>query len=240
MQLREHRGRHGTSPPRPEAPDADEEVDRDDQPTDSHVRVDHLRRLLAGPRPPTTPGCATSCSLPVTPPRPSSYPPTTAAPSTSPTSTDTRVVIYFYPKDDTPGLYEAGMRAARRPGRLRRGRRDRARRLARLARVAREVPRQVRSRLPAARRRGPRDRRGVRRLGREDQLRQDVDGHHPQRVRDRRGWPHRAGAVQRQARGDGTRARSPRWPPAGRSRCRRSTACGCSTSHASWRVPTAR
>ena len=47
------------------------------------------------------------------------------------------VVLYFYPKDDTPGLHDAGVRHPRQLGRVRAGRRDGAGRQPRLGRVPR-------------------------------------------------------------------------------------------------------
>jgi hypothetical protein len=38
-------------PPHPEAPEADEQVERDDQPADSLMRVNHAHRLPAGTHP---------------------------------------------------------------------------------------------------------------------------------------------------------------------------------------------
>ena len=88
-------------------------------------------------------------------------------------------VVYFYPKDDTPGCTTeacefrdlhadiAGLDAevwGDQPGRLRQ---------------PRGVPGQVRPPVHAPLRRGPRGRRGVRRVGREDELRQDVHGDRP-------------------------------------------------------------
>ena len=139
------------------------------------------------------------------------YPPTTAAPSVSPTCTDTAW-------SSTSTRRTTRRAARRRPARSATPRPISTRSERRVLgvspdsrRVAREVPRQVRPRLPAALRPGSLDRRGVRRMGREDELRQEVDGHHPQRVRDRRGRQDRARAVQRQARGDRTgRARRAR------------------------------
>ena len=63
------------------------------------------------------------------------------------------------------------------------------------------LQREVRPAVHAARRRGPRRRRGLRHLGREAELRQDVLGHGPDDVPDRPGRPHRARLAQGQARG---------------------------------------
>ena len=96
------------------------------------------------------------------------------------------VVLYFYPKDDTPGCTrqassirdnwgEFGAPGSRcigvSPGH---------------DRVARPVQAEVRAALPAAGRPRPFDGRGVRHLGGEEELRQDVHGHRALGVRDRR------------------------------------------------------
>ena len=55
--------------------------------------------------------------------------------------------------------------------------------------------------LPAARRRGPRGRRGLRRVGREVDVRQEVHGHHPLGVPRRREGQDRGGLAQDQPEG---------------------------------------
>ena len=86
------------------------------------------------------------------------------------------VVLYFYPKDDTPGCTIAGVRVPRLVQRLREARRGRARRQPRRRGVAREVQEQVLAAVHAARRPGARGRGAVRRLGREEVRRQEVLG----------------------------------------------------------------
>ena len=68
-------------------------------------------------------------------------------------------------------------------------------------REAEEVRRQVRARLPAARRRGPHGRRGVGRVGREVDLRPEVHGHRPLGVRRRREGQARRRLLQGQPEG---------------------------------------
>src|SRR4051794_28072471 len=107
-------------------------------------------------------------------------------------------------------LYEAGVRPARRLELLREPEHEGVRDLSRLRRVPPAVPREVRAAVPAARRPGPPGGRRLPGLGREEELRQDVDGDPPQRLRDRRGGPDRPGAVRR--RSAGHRAEGPRRP----------------------------
>ena len=85
------------------------------------------------------------------------------------------VVLYFYPKADTPGCttQACGVRDHRADYE------PRTRScwgLAGPGHEGREVRRQVRARIPAARRRGPRGRRGLRRVGREVDVRAQVHG----------------------------------------------------------------
>ena len=110
-------------------------------------------------------------------------------------------ILYFYPKDDTPGctveacefrdsnatIHERGADVW---GVSPQGSASQAR-----------VPREVRPAVHAARRRGPRRRRGVRLVGREAELRQDLLGHRA----DGRSWSTRTAA----SRGSGRRS-SPR------------------------------
>ncbi len=85
-----------------------------------------------------------------------------------------RVLVYFYPKADTPGCTTQAC-----------GLRDIAGQIGDTVILgispdksprAQEVRRQVRARVHAAQRRGPRRRRELRRVGREEELRQDVHG----------------------------------------------------------------
>ena len=97
------------------------------------------------------------------------------------------VVLYFYPKDDTPGCttQACGIRDAygefERAGAVVLGVSPDS--------EASHVKFKEKFELAvhAARRPRPRGRRGVRRLGREEELRQDVHGHRALDVRDRRG-----------------------------------------------------
>ena len=96
-----------------------------------------------------------------------------------------QVVLYFYPKDDTPGCtaQACGIRDVY-------GEFERAGAVVLGVspddeRVARQVQGEVRAPVHAARRRRPRRRRALRRLGREDVHGQDVHGHRPLDVRDR-------------------------------------------------------
>ena len=109
------------------------------------------------------------------------------------------VVFYFYPKDDTPGLYGAGLLAARQ---LRRDPGERGRALRHLARRRRVAPRvpgtSSRCPFPLLVDDGPRGRGGLRRLGRAAER---EHGHRAQLVRRRRRRAHPARVLRRQARG---------------------------------------
>ena len=96
-----------------------------------------------------------------------------------------KVLVYFYPTRRHAGMHHAGLRPARHRHRDRRhgDPRDQPR----PAGQAEEVRRQVLTRLHAAVRRRSRRRRGVRRVGREEQLRQEVHGRAALGVPDRRG-----------------------------------------------------
>ncbi len=107
------------------------------------------------------------------------------------------LVLYFYPKDDTPGLHH---RVVRVPRRLRRRtRRTRRRDLGHQRPGQRQQGRvqgQVRAAVHAHRRRGPPGRGALRRLGRQAELRQDLHGHRarhvphrPRRAASRKVWP---------------------------------------------------
>ena len=110
--------------------------------------------------------------------RPTSRCPTrTATRSRSPTCAGETVVLYFYPRADTPGCTTQAC-----------GIRDRGADYAAAGRAvlgvspdeprrAEEVRRQARPRLHPARRHRPRGRRRLRRLGREVDVRQEVHGH---------------------------------------------------------------
>ena len=112
-----------------------------------------------------------------------------------------KVVVYFYPKADTPGCTTQSCD-------LRDAEPDLKKLKAKVLGIspdapgeAEEVRREVRPRLPAARRRRPHRRREVRRVGREDELRPQVHGHHPLRVRHRRGGQDRRRLLQGQPQG---------------------------------------
>ena len=113
----------------------------------------------------------------------------------SPSCAGETVVLYFYPRADTPGCttQACGVRDRRA---------DYAAAGARVIGISPdeveavdEVRRQVRPRLHPARRRRPRGRRDLRRLGREVDVRQEVHGraardlHHRPRGQDRQGLP---------------------------------------------------
>ena len=133
-----------------------------------------------------TKGCPPwESSPPATRPPPSPCPTRTARRSRSRTSPGSQVVVYFYPRDDTPGCtkeacqFNDNLRAFTRAkvavlGHLRRQRRQ-----------APEVPGQVRPQVPPADRRRPLGGRGLRGLGREDPVRQEVDRGHPVDLPDR-------------------------------------------------------
>src|SRR5436305_6331121 len=84
------------------------------------------------------------------------------------------------------GLHAPGLQHPRQLGRVRAYRRRRDRRQPAGCRVAPQVQGEVRPALPSAGRHRPQHGRGLRRLGREDQLRQDLHGHRALDVRDRR------------------------------------------------------
>ena len=90
------------------------------------------------------------------------------------TSAASRVVLYFYPKADTPGCTTQACGVRDHRADYAEVGLDRARRLTGPGRQGEEVPRQVRPELPAAGRRGPRGRRRLRRVGREVDVRQNV------------------------------------------------------------------
>ena len=89
------------------------------------------------------------------------------------------LVVYFYPRDDTPGCTLEAQGFNKALGQLDKlgaavvgvSKDDLA--------VALQVPRQVRAQVPAAQRSRRQGDREVRRLGREEHVRQEVDGHHP-------------------------------------------------------------
>ena len=121
-------------------------------------------------------------------PRPpiSRCPTRTATRSRSRTCAASTVVLYFYPKADTPGLHDAGLRHPRPPRRLRRGRRD-------VVGVSPDPVKAVKkfhggqgAELHAARRRGPRGLRALRHLGREADVRAHLHGRAARDVHHRR------------------------------------------------------
>ena len=101
---------------------------------------------------------APRCSRQAPRPPTSRCPTRTATRSRCPTSRGQTVVLYFYPKADTPGCTTQACGIRDHLRRLRRGRRARARRLARPGQGGQEVPRQAGPELHAAGRRGPRGR----------------------------------------------------------------------------------
>ena len=97
-----------------------------------------------------------------------------------------QVVVYFYPRDDTPGCTKE---ACQFNDNLRAFARAKVRVLgisADSAEKHRSLPGQVRAQVPAADRRRPHGGRGLRGLGREDALRQEVDRGDPVDLPDRR------------------------------------------------------
>ena len=94
------------------------------------------------------------------------------------------VVLYFYPKADTPGCttQACGVRDHRADyGR----RRDGARRVARPGQAIAKFADKYDLGFPLLVRRGPRGRRGLRRVGREVDVRPQVHGQRAHNVRDR-------------------------------------------------------
>ena len=148
----------------------------------------------------------------------SRYKATPASRSRSRSFAASRYVLYFYPADDTPGCtaQACGIRddweAYQERGAVDPRRQPRRRRL------ARPLQGQVRAAVHAARRPGSQDRGAVRRLGREEPLRQHRDRHHPLDVRDRRERRRREGDAQR-AREGPLREGARRAPLARRHEC---------------------
>ena len=114
--------------------------------------------------------------------------------------TGSQVVVYFYPRDDTPGCtkeacqFNDNLHAFSKAGVPVLGH------LGRQGREAPGVPGQVRAHLPAADRRRPLGGRGLRCVGREDPLRQEVGRGHPLHLPHRRRRDHRPGLVPREGR----------------------------------------
>ena len=106
--------------------------------------------------------------------------------------TGKKVVVYFYPKADTPGCTQQSCN-------LRDAMRDLKKLEAVVLGISPDTPAKQKKfddkyglGLPAPRRRGPRRRREVRRVGREVDLRQEVHGHRALGLRHRRdGQAHR-------------------------------------------------
>ena len=127
-----------------------------------------------------------------------------------------KVVLYFYPKDDTPGCTKEA--CAFRDGFAE----FRKRRIEVLGVSAddekshKKFAEEVRAALPAARRHGEEDRPGLRRVGREVPLRPAVQGDQPCHVPDRREGQSR----RRLAEGKARRARAPDPRVRGRRRSR--------------------
>ncbi|CAA9314759.1 MAG: Thiol peroxidase, Bcp-type, partial [uncultured Nocardioidaceae bacterium] len=117
------------------------------------------------------------------------------------------------PRRHDPRVHHAGVRLQRLPRGAARARVRGARGVPRPGREARAVPGARRPRDHAARRRGQVGARGVRRLRREEALRQGRGGRHPVDVRRRRGGPGPGRAVQRQ--GHRPRRQAPPRPRAG-------------------------
>ena len=90
-----------------------------------------------------------------------------------------QVIVYFYPADDTPGLYQGGLPVQRQPQDLREGRGRRPRDLTRRGREAHQVPHQVQAEVSPPHRRRQEGDGEVRRLGREDDVRQEDRRDHP-------------------------------------------------------------
>ena len=93
-----------------------------------------------------------------------------------------RVIVYFYPADDTPGCTKEACQFNDNLKTFEKAGRGRARDLARQGREAREVPHQVQAEVPPADRRRQEGHGEVRRLGREDDVRQEDGRHHPLHV----------------------------------------------------------
>ena len=97
------------------------------------------------------------------------------------------VVVYFYPKDDTSGCTTQACDIRDNWGEFEQA----GATVLGISPDSAESHAKFRANsqaaVPAPRRRRPRGRRGLRRLGREEELRQDVRRHHPVGVRDRRG-----------------------------------------------------
>ena len=108
------------------------------------------------------------------------------------------VVLYFYPKDDTPGMHAGILRL---PGSLpdvsEPGGPDLRRQLRRYS-FPREVRGEVRPALPASERPGHLRIHGVRRVQGEDELRPEVHGDRAIDLRHRRRRPDRQGLPQRE------------------------------------------
>ena len=87
-----------------------------------------------------------------------------------------KVVLYFYPKDDTPGCTVEACSFRDGLSKFRKLQGRGARRLGRRREIAQEVRREVRPAVSPARRHGQEDRPGLRRLGREVHVRAKVHG----------------------------------------------------------------
>ena len=97
------------------------------------------------------------------------------------------VVLYFYPRDDTPGCTREACAFRDQQSRAQEARRPAAGDQRRHRREPRQVPRQIPAQFSPALGPGPRRRRKIRRLAREEHVRQKVDGHPAEHVSDRRG-----------------------------------------------------
>ena len=120
------------------------------------------------------------------------------------------VVLYFYPKDDTPGCttQACGIRDAYADFRAARCRRPRSQ--PRRRGLARQVQAEVFAPVHAARRSGAQGRRAVRRLEGAKHVRQEVNGHRALNLRDRRRRQRRKGDAPREAgHARGRRSRHP-------------------------------
>ena len=109
------------------------------------------------------------------------------------------VVLYFYPKDDTSGCTKEACTFQDGAADVRHVQGRRARHEHPRQRQQGEVRQEVRPDLPAARRRGSRRRREVRRVAAEEHVRPQVHGHRPHHLPDRPGRHGRAALGQRQA-----------------------------------------
>ena len=177
-------------------------------------RRSHLRRC---PGPIESVWCA-RCSSPATRPPPSRCPDQDGATQKLSSYKGRKVLVYFYPKADTPGCTTQAC-----------GLRDIATDVGDTAIIGispdkpaaqKKFDDQVRPRLPAAVRPRPRGGRGLRRVEGEVDVRQEVHGHRALGLPHRREGQDRAGVVQGQPEGhadqpgEGARLRDP--APAGR------------------------